>query len=284
MDGQTRPSIARVTKTPTHTLIRVRNNQRRHRQRRREYIASLEQRLKDTEERLAQVQTENATLRERLRSVSPLGQKTRDKTSLAIAETNVTTCITSTATNASREIQHYPLDPRVTDSGSPSLASRAMLEPDLPSQELESESYEGTVSNDIPTFPISPSLPISINAELTLPTYLISPSVVQPRSACCSRTSSEPSILNKDTSSLSNQTSVYGVDMFLSASSTTPCSQAYLIIQHHNRRQLPKEDVERWLWPGFIYSGPLAEHGCRVDNQLLLGLLEYITEWDSLGP
>ncbi|OCK91328.1 uncharacterized protein K441DRAFT_575766 [Cenococcum geophilum 1.58] len=47
-------------KTPAHTLVRVRNNQRRHRERRREYIASLEQKLQETERLLAQATTELA--------------------------------------------------------------------------------------------------------------------------------------------------------------------------------------------------------------------------------
>jgi hypothetical protein len=279
MDGQTHPPIGKVTKTPTHTLTRVRNNQRRHRQRRREYIASLEQRLKDTEERLAQVRAENASLRNENMSTSSLSQDTHVPASLTIPETNMTTQILSTATSASREIQHYPLDARVTELGS---ATVEVLQPDFPSQEVGSESYEGTMIDDIPPFLLYPNSPVSVNTELTLPTtYLISPSAAKPRPACCSRTSPEPSLFNKDTSWLSNQASIYGASMFLSTSTTTLCSQAYLTIQHHNRRQLPMEVVERWLWPGFIISGPSAEHGCRVDNQLLLGLLEYITEWES---
>lgn len=251
-------------KTPTQTLTRVRNNQRRHRQRRREYIAFLERRLKDTEERLAQAQVGNAALRSKI----------------SVPKTNMATHITSTATSASREIRHYPPDASITDPGSASVASVAVLQPDFPSQEVGSESYQDTVIDDIPPFLLSPNL-----RELTLPpTYLTSPSAVQLRPACCSATSPEPSILNKDTSWLSNQTSVYRASVFLSTSSTTLCSQAYLIIQHHNRRQLPREAVERWLWPGFIDRGPSAEHGCRVDNQLLFGLLEYITEYESLDP
>ena len=258
MDGQISPSAVKVMTTPTETLIRVRNNQRRHRQRRREYIAFLERRLKDIEKRLAQAQVENAALRSKIN----------------VPETNMATHITS----ASRETRHYPPDARITDPGSASVASVAVLQPGFPKQEVGSESYEGTMIDDIPPFLLSPNL-----RELTLPrTYLTSPSAVQPRPACCSRTSPELSILNKDTSWLSDPSSVYGASVFLLTSSTTLCSPAYLIIQHHNRRQLPMEAVERWLWPGFIDSGPSAEQGCRVDNQLLLGLLEYITEWESL--
>jgi hypothetical protein len=285
MDGRTHPAATgRITKTPTHTLTRVRNNQRRHRQRRREYIASLEQRLKDTEDRLAQVQAENVVLRDKVLSTSPLGQERRETASLTIPETNVTTQIVSTAAGVSRGIRYNPADVTGTDTGSDSVASVAVLQPTLPSQEVGCESYEVSLVGDILPCPLFPNLPVSIDTEFTPPTtYLVPPPAVQPGSACCSRTSPEPStnILNKDTSWLNSQTSVYGASMLLSTSSTTLCSQAYFIIQHHNHRQLPMEAVERWLWPGFIYSGPLAEKGCRVDNQLLLGLLEYITEWEN---
>ena len=277
MHGQTHPPIGRVTKTPTQTLTRVRNNQRRHRQRRREHIASLEQRLKNAEERLAQVQIENAALRSKVTPTSHPGQKTLDTTSLTMPETK-TTQTTSTATRVSREIRHYPPDSRGADPGSVSLASIAMLQPDFPSQEVESEAYEGTMIGDISPFLFSPNLPVSVSTEFApSTTYLMSPLEVQPRPARCSSTSPESSLFNKDTSCLSNQTSVYRASMFLSTSSTTLCSQAYFIIQQHNRRQLPMDAVERWLWPGFIDNSPSTEHWCRVDNQLLLGLLEYIT-------
>ena len=278
MDGQTHPPIGRVTKTPTQTLTRVRNNQRRHRQRRREYIASLQQRLKDAEERLAQVQFENAALRSKITSTSHLDQETRDTAPLTIPETKMTTHITSTATSVSREIRLYPPGARGANPGSASVGSIATLQPDFPSQEVESEAYEGIGIGDISPFPFSPNLPVSVSTEVApSTTYLISPLEVQPRPACCSSTSPEPIFFNKDTSWLYNETSVYRASMFLSTTFTTLCSQAYFIIQHHNRRQLPMEAVERWLWPGFIDSGPWTEHGCRVNNQLLLELLEYIT-------
>ena len=266
--------------TPTQTLTRVRNNQRRHRQRRRDYIASLEQRLKDAEERLAQVQIENAALRSRIKSTSHSGQETYDTASLTISETNMISHDISTASSVSQEIRHYLPDARGADPGSAPVTSIAVLQPDFPSQDMESEAYERTVIGDIPPFLFSPNLPIPVSTELTpCTTNLTSPSDVHLRPACCSSTSLEPSPFNQvqDTSWLGNQTSAHRLSMFLSASFSTLCSHAYFIIQHHNRRQLPMDAVERWLWPGFIDSDPSNENGCRVDNQLLLGLLEYIT-------
>ena len=282
MDSPTRGPIGRVMKTPIHTLTRVRNNQRRHRQRRREYIASLEQRLKDNEERLEQVHAENAVLRARECSTFPLGWERPNTTSKTIPEMNVITHRTSAATSASREIRQYPPDAEVTYPGSASVDAFAALPPKLPSQEVGSEPDETTTVDDILSFPLSPNLPISVTTELAISTtHVIPPSEVFPRSACCSRTSPDPNILNSDTCWLGNQASVDRTPVLVSSSSTTLCSQAYVIIQHHTRCQLPMDAVERWLWPGLIYSTPSAEHGCRVDNQLLLGLLDYITEWES---
>ena len=51
------------TKTPAKTLVRVRNNQRRHRERRRQYIASLEQKVQETESLLEEARAEVAALR-----------------------------------------------------------------------------------------------------------------------------------------------------------------------------------------------------------------------------
>src|ERR1700744_6734258 len=57
------PSVRQMqNKTPTHTLIRVRNNQRRHRERRRQYIAFLEEKVDHGEHLLAQARARIAEL------------------------------------------------------------------------------------------------------------------------------------------------------------------------------------------------------------------------------
>ena len=68
------PSRARPRVSAEHTLTRVRENQRRHRARRKDYIASLEQRLADAEAQLEAARAEIAVLRgerERERGVEP---------------------------------------------------------------------------------------------------------------------------------------------------------------------------------------------------------------------
>lgn len=62
MDNQTTPRVVKKTKTPIHTLVRVRNNQRLHRQRRRNYIKSLERKLKTIEDTARRLSIENEAL------------------------------------------------------------------------------------------------------------------------------------------------------------------------------------------------------------------------------
>ena len=69
-----KPRRASLPKEPSHTLARVRNNQRRHRQRRREHIASLEQRLEQAEREILTLEEANAELRRRLAHNLPMIQ------------------------------------------------------------------------------------------------------------------------------------------------------------------------------------------------------------------
>lgn len=65
---------------------------------------------------------------------------------------------------------------------------------------------------------------------------------------------------------------------FVTASTTTTlCSQAYILIQQCNRRGLSMALVQSWLWPGFSHGEDALVNGCRVDSGLLQGLLEYIS-------
>jgi len=58
---------SRTTKTPSHTLVRVRNNQRRHRAKVREYTANLEVRVKQLELLLEHAERQGDELREDIR-------------------------------------------------------------------------------------------------------------------------------------------------------------------------------------------------------------------------
>lgn len=58
--------------------------------------------------------------------------------------------------------------------------------------------------------------------------------------------------------------------------STTRCRDAYIIIAQQNYRALDSYVIRQWLEPGFY--GALGEgDGCRVDTEVLFGLLDFIS-------
>lgn len=278
MDGQAPPLIGNHTKTPAHTLIRVRNNQRRHRQRRREYIESLEQKLKATEETARQLGIENEALRKQLSSQNQLERETGPTTTMAIFDTNITTHLASTDTGECRETWYKPSHARVTASGSAARSTAAALQPDLTPPQVQTELNDGTgIRKSTPL--LSPSVSATLFPDVMLPsTYVIQHSAMQSPFACCSETSSEPGLFGKGTDWPGNRTLRPLAKSDISTTFTTLCSEAYLIIQDQNRRGLSLEVIESWLWPGFIYSDETAESGCRVDSRLLLELLVYVAE------
>jgi len=264
------PRIGNLTKTPTHTLIRVRNNQRRHRQRRREYIASLERQLKAVEETARQLNIENEALRKQLSSQSPPAWETSLSTTMAISDTNTATYHKSTDAGQYREPWYKPSHSEVTASGCAARVTIAEMQPGSTRPQVQTELNDGTRNNEKSTPLLSPIVP---------PTYAIPPLAMPSTFACCSNTSSEPGLFGKGTDRPGNQISRLLTSFDIATSSTTPCSQAYLIIQYQNRRGLSLEVIESWLWPGFIYGEETAVSGCRVDNRLLLALLVYVADY-----
>lgn len=87
MDDQNTPGVVKRTKTPMQTLVRVRNNQRLHRQRRRHYIESLERKLETIEDTVRRLGIENEALREQLAFQSHPDWMTVQSTNMAIAYT-----------------------------------------------------------------------------------------------------------------------------------------------------------------------------------------------------
>jgi hypothetical protein len=269
MDSQAAPLIGKPTKTPAHTLTRVRNNQRRHRQRRREYIESLEQKLEATEETVRQLEIENEALRKQLSSQNQLEREMDPTTTTHPASTDVDEC---------RQAWYKPPHARETASSSATRSTTVALKPGLTSPQVQTELNNGTeIREEAPL--LSPSLSATLFPDDMLPsTYAIQPSAMQSSFACCSETSSEPRLFGKGTEWPANRILRPLTKSNISTTFTTLCSEAYLIIQDQNRRGLSLEVIESWLWPGFIYSEETAESGCRVDSRLLLGLLVYVAE------
>jgi len=66
-----------------------------------------------------------------------------------------------------------------------------------------------------------------------------------------------------------------------SGESTTPCVDAYQVIEQQNFAGLDVATIARWLKPGFR-SATEKGGGCRVDTQLLFVLLDHITSSQNL--
>lgn len=65
-----------------------------------------------------------------------------------------------------------------------------------------------------------------------------------------------------------------------SMESTTRCRDAYKVIRQQNYIGLDASTLHGWLRPGF--RGAIAkEEGCRVDNRVLFALLDYISSSSS---
>jgi len=60
------------------------------------------------------------------------------------------------------------------------------------------------------------------------------------------------------------------------AESTTLCSQAFVLISQQNFRGVDAHTIRSWLYEGFRLARNQSE-GCRVDNKLLFGLLDFIS-------
>jgi hypothetical protein len=57
-------------------------------------------------------------------------------------------------------------------------------------------------------------------------------------------------------------------------SGTTLCSVAYELVREHNKRGVDMIEIGIRLWNGFVKGD--GDNGCKVENELLSSVLEYI--------
>ena len=284
MDDQTTPRVAKRTKTPMHTLVRVRNNQRLHRQRRRDYIESLERKLETIEDTARRLGIENEALREQLAFQNHPDWMTVQSTNMAVAYTK------NGLYPATMDTGHYP---ETWDEGphtsvasdNTEQSSAAELQPLSMPPEIRTGLSHNISIEQKPTDLLTSSMLGNLFVDFThLSRDVIQSPAMHSPSACCSETSSEAlERLHKSTGWLDYRPPLLRARSDMITSSTTLCSQAYLVIQHRNRRGLSSAMIESWLWPGFIYIDGCHESTCRVDTRLLLGLLAYVTESPNIG-
>jgi hypothetical protein len=241
------PSRRKGRVSAEHTLNRVRENQRRHRARQRDRVATLEEKLAQTEQLLAEARAEITFLKAQQEATNLICRDTH----LELPED-----LASTVEAASREIENL-------NNKQSELANNGGLgtstTPDL--------SFLGD--------DISPAFIIDINSlQLPLSHPLVTEEdLLNGPPPCCSDSVALP---------LTNQP----VDPECStcktkplpdpSESTTLCAQAFVLISQQNFRNLDPETIRMWLAQGLRRAQREGE-GCRVENGALLRLLDYIS-------
>ncbi|EON61709.1 hypothetical protein W97_00925 [Coniosporium apollinis CBS 100218] len=271
----------RQLKTPAHTLDRVRNNQRRHRARRREYIAFLEGRLKDTEGRLAEALTELAGLRAELESYRH-GQRidiiTSDSTGVEVDQSAA-----STNDRAGLRVLEEGL---LMHSPTVSAAATDELLPITDSTMSTVLDQEMSWFSESP-LPITSGLPLAsvyLLGSLDAPPAFDAPtsSLIQAtpnESVSILQTSPERHPVTEPDAVPAQPPASEECCLYLPPSdneSTTLCTQAYAMIEQQNFRGLDVHTIHQWLWAGFRKAKRTGE-GCRVENGLLLALLDLVS-------
>ncbi|KAF2491483.1 hypothetical protein BU16DRAFT_119706 [Lophium mytilinum] len=227
------PVKKRNTVSPAHTLTRVRNNQRRHRERRRDYIASLEQSLEDANKAMEEIKKELEFSRvelERWRS----GVVVRVESGYIPSRHNI-----NTSKDLASEAPAFEIPDVVCHQQLPVLPEACLQQCQLQNPQC---AFPPPSSTSAPT--LSLDIPYTEDPELL--------ALMSSNSSSCI---SFPAKGHE---------------------STTPCTQAYVLISQQNFRGLDAHTIRSWLYEGFRQAQNQNE-GCSVDNKLLFGLLDFIS-------
>lgn len=298
-----------------HTQERVRENQRRHRARRKDHIATLEQKLGEAEQTISILRDQVENLQKALARCrrEPHDQNEADYRTLQPQQPQNQHDISPLPlTNTHGEVvQAYGSLSDITDLGAWELPVPASTEPlvsgDQPGSEVNAlissrtESPQALIpiaqlSEFIPEPPLvigSTSNQAVAGATSLLPAPVIQDYTLTPMMPCCSN---DPSLVSQPIFNTTN-------GMALAPSQETPllkpgyvfqpvmesyhqenpygeltmlCSEAYILISQQNFRAMNQGDVATWLWNGFRRSLQPGE-GCRVNTAVLFSLLAFIS-------
>jgi len=272
------------TKTPARTLIRVRNNQRRHRERRRQYIASLEAKVLETERRLTQALADVASLRGQVESsdlrtneIKPVSDNVLGAGANPPAETG------QERGRNTFELQETSLIPQRFKTYAPEIPTASQ---GLPGPQL--------IRNDLPVTDPS-NLPAARSFGRPDPSALrhTEDSSDEHQLAfspqCCLAAEEPPKAIPAPLDAMIPplstpefedsvlQSSLCGDYPPPTGQSTTACVQAYIFISQLNFRGLDSDAITNWLHPGFRRP-TLPNEGCQVDSALLFELLDFISD------
>lgn len=308
-------------KSRAHTLTRVRNNQRRCRERRRQYIAALEQRVEETGRLLEEARAEIDSLKSQLMEC---GSRRRHHSHHANQPAEGGSAVSYSGggggggggRGGSIDAAAWMM-PLGQQGGYRQVSGQieevgelpALLPGPLPAPPQREDDWPATTShqqtsdigcnatpnmlalqqldNTHPRRPSSSSLslanqretavcgsrpPNAVNSYTRLTTSTNAPS---PLSTLWTPTLTA---LQLEGFILPDIPDTSNCDYTVSPAdeSTTPCSQAFIFISQQNFKGLDASSIERWLCRGFRQATDPRE-GCRVENTLLLQLLDFVS-------
>ncbi|KAL7785902.1 hypothetical protein V8C37DRAFT_393391 [Trichoderma ceciliae] len=227
------------SKPADHKKVRVRNNQRRHRERVKNRIAELESKLANTQLQLQEALStiERLTRHANLDDCQPLSSVSHiDAAAHDLA---------ATENGSHQNVTQQPSLPSLSPS-SPQLLRQQETYPD--SSERRRDFTRRSISGHRPT-PLLGAVP-------SIETWSIS----------------------ADEAAIADKESGYECEMQPPnpKESTTRCRDAFRIIAEQNYACLEFSAVREWLQPGF-HQASTEEDGCRVENKLLFTLLGYVS-------
>ncbi|KAH6879416.1 Trappc4 protein [Thelonectria olida] len=273
-----------------HTLERVRNNQRRHRARRKDHIATLEQKLGEAEQTISTLRGQVETLQAALARCrrQPHDQNEADSVQAfgALFDTEDLGAWELPATAST--------EPLVSDD-QPGSEVNALISPPTESpQALIPMAQSSEFISEPPLVAESASSPAFAEAGSLLPATVTQDHILTPTTACCSN---DPSSDSQPTVNATNRMALVpsqetplllpgyvfqsAMEAYYQANPygepTMLCSEAYILIAQQNFKGMNQGDVATWLWNGFRRSLQPGE-GCRVNTDMLFSLLAFISD------
>lgn len=233
-----------------HTLNRVRENQRRHRARQRDHVASLELRLAETERQLGLARAEI----ERLKGERDVA--------------NAFVCL-----DVSR---HFERMDSVVAAGGEGVDLFGVVGDGALLEASSMRTIGVSVADDVPLLAL-PLAPASASQQQPTPAKAL----LGPPPPCCAddipSTTLSPPTTQDSAAASAECTSCATRPPPSPSESTTLCAQAFVLISQRNVKNLDPSLIRMWLSRGYRRAIRDGE-GCRVEDGTLRGLLEYISE------
>ncbi|EUC45394.1 hypothetical protein COCMIDRAFT_36870 [Bipolaris oryzae ATCC 44560] len=280
--GVSAPRTKRARVSAEHTLNRVRENQRRHRARQRDHVASLELKLAETERLLVEARAEIALLRQQAAERDAYDGGNMES---GILEKDIISLTppTSAPTQNQTALFLIPAQNESINNSNSNPTSQHNVYPDM-SQITDLSFFTNTTTSPATTSittdstyflsPLPLPLPLSLpNSTPPLDLQDTTPTAGPP--PCCS---DPPALLSPPPSSPSDPecTTCKTRPPPSPNESTTLCAQAYVLIRQQNFRNLDPQSIRLWLAQGLRRAQREGE-GCRVENGALLRLLDFIS-------